>query len=176
MHYLIPALLLVFATAAQAQVYRCTNAAGKVEFSDSPCAAGVDAKVVAPSTGRDDRSLARENEELKRRLFEAESRPVAPPQPVQGVAAPAPAAPAPARAPQRTQADLQAERADSYECERAKREYDVALSSRVGKSKAPAAEMAMYSACGMRPPDRTVIIERGAPGSCVRVGATLHCR
>jgi hypothetical protein len=174
--------LLAASLPAAAQVYRCTNASGKTEYSDAPCASSSrDGRMVAPKAERS--TLEAENELLRKQLAEEQLRRAqaeGSARPAARAQSPAPA-PAPAAAPApvtgRTQADLQAERADSYECQRAKRDYEVLLSSIGSKDRAQAAEAAMYSACGMRTPDRTIINihPRGAPG-CVRVGNSVQCQ
>jgi len=163
--------LSVLCADATAQVYRCTNAAGKVEYSDAPCAvAHRENRVVAPKVERSQRELELENELLRRQISDERSRR----QLRDSRAVEAPQVQTPYG---RTEADLQAERADSHECARAKRDYEVILSSIAGKSRAPAAEAAMYSACGMRAPDKTTINVRPRLGAttCVQSGSVLHC-
>ena len=164
-------LSLLFVAHAHAQVYRCTNAAGKVEYSDAPCAeTSRDARMVAPRMERTPAEI--ENEQLRRQLAEEQNR-RRQAENADRERAQQPAPPVIGR----TQADLQAERGNSIECERAKRDYEVILSSIGSKSRAPAAEAAMYSACGMRAPDKTIINVRPEhrPSTCVRVGSMLQC-
>jgi len=168
--------LLVFfsavSAASSAQVYRCTAPSGKVEYSDAPCSAtSKDNRLVAPKVERSQREVELENEYLRRQLSEERLRrnarvPSSPP--------PVEAPPRPALG--RTQADLQAERADSWECSKAKRDYDVLSGSITDRRRLPAAEVAMYSACGMRNPDKTIInVVPAPPSTCVRVGGSIHC-
>jgi hypothetical protein len=178
MRYIIPAaLLLCCAITAQAQVYRCTGANGKVEFSDAPCAtSSTDSRVVMPQAATGDRSLQMENERLRMQLLEEQNKRL---RAENAGARDAAATPTPAPAPPavgRTQADLQAERANTYECEQARRNYEVALSAVTGRSTAPAARAAMYSACGMLPPSvESNVNIRSAPGNCIRRGNILQC-
>jgi hypothetical protein len=159
MRLLIPLIFLAFVGTATAQVYRCTNGAGKVEYSDAPCGSTASSsRLVVPPLSEEER-LRRENEALRRKVLEQENSQLR--NEIQRRGAPPPV-PIPTQ-PQvvgRTDADLQAEKSNTSECARAKREYEVALSSITSKATVPAAEMAMFSACGIRPPDRTVIIER----------------
>ena len=173
-------LSLFFVASAHAQVFRCTNAAGKIEYSDAPCSqASKDARMVAPKVERTPAEI--ENEQLRRQLADEQNRRLraeSAERMERERAQQAPPPPAPVTG--RTQADLQAERGNSIECERAKRDYEVILSSIGSKSRAPAAEAAMYSACGMRTPDRLTIINnnhprRGTTSNCVTVGASLQC-
>ena len=168
-------VMLVAASSAFAQVYRCTTTAGKVEYSDAPCQASRgEARLIAPPVSESEK-LRRENEELRRQV-DAQNKIMR----NQAAAPPANAVPAPAPAPVappigRTQADVQADRADTPECARAKREYEIALSSIAGRNTSAAAEAAMQSACGMRTPDRTIININRGPTNCTRVGSILSC-
>ncbi|WP_298928610.1 DUF4124 domain-containing protein [uncultured Ramlibacter sp.] len=143
-----PALIafttLLLPAMAQAQVFRCTNAAGQTEYMDAPCAGGkgrtveVDQNTLPGQAGRE-QVLKDENERL-RNAQAANQR---------NAAADVPLG--------RTEADLQAERANSYECKRATRSYEVAASSIHSWRNTEPEELAMYSACGMRVPDKTVV-------------------
>jgi hypothetical protein len=168
-------VVLAFTATAHAQVYRCTGASGKTEFSDAPCPPSArEAQMLRPAPSPAERALQQENERLRRQLLEEQNRRLraenaVPPKPQ------APSAPAPQVG--RTAADLQAERAGTYECEQAKRNYEVALSSISRHSTAESAKLSMYSACGIQPPNETKIEVRTAPGSstCVKTGNVLHC-
>lgn len=164
--------LSAFSGASSAQVYRCTAPSGKVEYSDAPCSAtSKDNRLVAPKVERSRRDVELENDDLRRQLSEERLKrsarvPSSPP--------PVETPPTPVRG--RTESDLQAERADSWECSKAKRDYDVLSGSVTDKRRLPAAEVAMYSACGMRNPDKTIInVVPAPPSTCVRVGGSVHC-
>lgn len=140
-------LVLLTCTVAAQQVYRCKNASGSLEFSDAPCSSGRtgDKISVQPNTldssATREHLLRQENERLKEqlRLQESSMRQSAP-----------------VTAPQRSQGDLQAERIDTIECTRARRDYEVTASSS-GNSRAivEAKKSAMYGVCGMREPNQT---------------------
>jgi hypothetical protein len=145
-----PAVMVVLlATAscwplAQAEVYKCVNAAGAVEFSDAPCAKGQQGQVVEVKPNNLDTSeqreatLRSENQMLRDKLAASERA----------------AADAKAQAP----VDPQAYRMDSAACKTAKRDYEVtASSSAPNRAMLRARESAMYGACGMREPDRQTI-------------------
>lgn len=132
---------------AQQQVYKCKNTKGKIEFSDSPCqGASVSERIQIQSnsvdySGSREYQLRRENKQLKEQLHEQQRSSV-----FDG------------RAPQRTQPDLQAERIDSFACEKAKRDYEVTASSRANDSALVESRRSiMYGACGMREPDKNTI-------------------
>lgn len=138
-------VLLTLSLASTAEVFRCTHAAGKVEYTDAPCVGSVGRSVpvqqnVLPAQAVPDRALKDENERLRGELELAKAR-VGPMPPAAG----------------RSEADLQAEKGTSLECTRAKRSYEVAASSIQTDRNTDADELAVYSACGIRPPDKTVL-------------------
>ncbi|NML47748.1 DUF4124 domain-containing protein [Ramlibacter sp. G-1-2-2] len=175
MHYFLGAVLFLSLVSANAQVFRCTSPGGKVEYSDAPCAPGSkDAHQVAPKATVDPAALQQENQRLRMQVLEEENRrlksEVAAAR--NAAAAPAPAGPVVGR----TAADIQADRADSFACRQAKRDYEFALSSIGGRSTVPAAKAAMYSACGLQPPSETTVEVRDRRSStCVRVGGIFQC-
>ncbi len=179
MRHLFLIAALAGSAAAHAQVYRCTAPNGKVEFSDAPCAtSSKDSRVVVPQAPTGERALQQENERLRMQLLEEQNRRLRSENAAaREAAAPVVSPPADTRAPGRTAADLQAERANTYECEQAKRNYEVALSSVTSQRTVPAAKASMYSACGMAPPNETTINIRSAPvpGNCIRRGNSLQC-
>ncbi len=126
---------------AAQSVFKCLNAAGKIEFSDAPCqGARTGARVQAQgnsidSSGSRELQLRFENEQLKERLLDQERR-------------------AGASKGPRTQQDLQAERVDSFVCEKAKRDYEVTANSNSSNpSIVQAKRSMMFGTCGMRGPD-----------------------
>jgi hypothetical protein len=152
--FTLAVLVLILPIAASAQVFRCTNSAGKVEYSDAPCAGGGGRAVtvnqnVLPGPAAREQALRAENERLRDEL--AGRRP-------QSLGNPSPSpAPGATQAFGRTEADLAAEKGGSIECSRAKRNYEVATSSIQPNRNTDADELAMYSACGIKPPDKTVV-------------------
>lgn len=138
------AIVFVFASPwASAQlVYRCTDAAGKVQLSDKAC--GKDAVdgsrvLLRPNTldtsGAREQQLREENARLREQMQQQR----------QGSGA---------QTTGRTEADLQADRSSSYECKQAQRGLEVAASSITapnGEARR-AAEQRMRAACGMREP------------------------
>ncbi|WP_369798999.1 DUF4124 domain-containing protein [Caenimonas sp. SL110] len=143
--------MLAFAAPSHAQVSRCTTAAGKVEYTDGPCVNGTSRPVQVnqnsiPSSGHREQVLRDENERLRRQLEvnKISSQPQLP-------------TAANTSALGRTESDLAAEKGGTMECARAKRNYEVATSSIQPNRNTDADELAMYSACGIKPPDKTVI-------------------
>lgn len=116
------------------------------EYTDAPCtgASGRAVSVhqdVLSSQDLRDKILKDENQRLRSELEAAKAKGGAASQAASG----------------RTQADLQAEKGNSIECTRAKRNFEVAASSIQVDRNTDADELAMYSACGMKPPDKTVV-------------------
>lgn len=131
---------------AQAQVYKCKeDRSGKITYSDVPCHGkntGRDIEVLdntLDTSGSREQALRREVRELQERMDGYESR-------------------AGRSQYGRTQADLQAERADSVACERARRSLEIEAGSMTrNRSTVASKEAAMRSACGLREPDRVEI-------------------
>jgi len=143
-------LIALVPSLAEAEVFRCTTAAGKVEYSNVPCVNGTSRPVQVdhnsiPSSGYREQVLRDENERLRKQM-EASKTSNQP----QSTATNTPAL-------GRTEADLAAEKGGTIECARAKRNYEVATSSIQQDRNTAADELAMYSACGIKPPDKTVI-------------------
>jgi len=176
MHRFLGAVLFLSLASANAQVFRCTTAGGKVEYSDAPCAPGSrDAQLVAPKAAPDAAALQQENQRLRMQALEEENRRLKSEAAANraAAAAPAPAGPVVGR----TAADVQADRADSFQCRQARRDYEFALSSIGGRSTVPAAKASMYSACGLQPPSETTVeVHDRRSGTCVRVGGIFQCR
>lgn len=137
-----------YAPLASAEVYRCTNSAGKTEFSDAPCPRGSASKsldirpnVVDTSDFRE-QSLRAENQALRNQLATRQ----------------ADAATAPATANSGSANSPDASRIDSAACRTAKHDLEITASSIVkNPAMFRAREAAMYGACGLREPDRTNI-------------------
>lgn len=139
------AVLLSSGNASAQQVFKCLNSVGKVEFSDVPCqGARTGGRVEAQgnsidSSGSRELQLRFENERLKEQLREQERR-------------------AASAKGSRTQQDLQAERVDSFACEKAKRDYEVTANSNSSNASIVQAKRSMmYGACGMREPDNKIV-------------------
>ncbi|HEY5582245.1 MAG TPA: DUF4124 domain-containing protein [Rhodoferax sp.] len=139
-------LVLAFANsdvAAQQQVFKCKDAAGKIEFTDYPCGGSrtggripVEVNSLDFSAGRESQ-LRKENEQLRDQQRSAPSN---------GIAS------------QRTQPDLQTQRIDSIACERAKRDYEVTASSTANsRAIVQSKRSMMYGTCGMKEPDQNTI-------------------
>ena len=134
-----------YSNGADAQIFKCQNAMGKIEFSDAPCnSAHTTSKIRAQpnsldSSGSRELSLRLENEKLREQLSQQPNKLA------NGVA------------PQRTQPDLQSERIDTIACERAKRDYEITASASSYSDKPAIVEAKrsmMYGACGMREPNK----------------------
>jgi hypothetical protein len=150
--YVLASIIAVAPGLAEAEVFRCTTAAGKVEYSDGPCVNGTSRQVQVnqnslSSSGHREQVLRGENERLRNQLEahknskQSQSSTAAANTPALG----------------RTEADLAAEKGGSIECARAKRSYEVATSSIQQNRNTAAEELSMYSACGIKPPDKTVV-------------------
>lgn len=113
----VPMQLVSVAASAQA-VYKCLKSAGQYEFSDLPCAVATPSTVlkVQPNTLRHDGErelkLRQENAQLRHELVRRDLETPAPTRP-------------------HHPADLRAERADSMECKKARRDYEVTANSRL---------------------------------------------
>lgn len=165
------ALLAVISLAgpAHAQVYKCKeNGSGKITYSDVPCHGGNTGRDVdvrdntLDTSGSREQALRREVRELQERMDTYESR-------------------AGSSQYGRTQADLQAERADSVACERARRSLEIEAGSMTrNKATVASREAAMRSACGLREPDRVEIHNDYRGRTPARVhrpnpGVITHC-
>ena len=134
-----------FSNGAGAQIFRCQNAMGKIEFSDAPCSSAHTKSEIRArpntldSSGSRELLLRQENEKLREQLTQQQntiSR---------------------STAPQRTQPDLQSERIDTIACERAKRDYEITANASSNSDKPAIVEAKrsmMYGTCGMREPNK----------------------
>lgn len=140
---------LVASGSCFAQVNKCITADGKIEFTSKLCAsnaAGERVRAVpnsVDSSGAREQALKAENQRLREQLNEQSVSPQGAQSSQNG----------------RTYADLQAEKASSYDCEIAQKNY-ATTASISGKYKRDATpeRLKMCSACGMREPDVTNII------------------
>lgn len=151
---LIGLLSLSVPDVARAQVHKCVNAAGRVEYREGPCAADtkggqVNVQANTSDGGAVERArLYMENEQLRERLQRAEANQ----QPSGGVG--------------RTQADLASQAGSSQACQQARRSYETAASSIApNKADIAARRSAMHTSCGtVEPPVTEVtVIKRPAP-------------
>jgi|GEM_PF-2474172 len=133
---------------AAQQVFKCTNAAGKIEFSDAPCHGSRTVEKVRAQantldlSGSRELQLRKDIEQLREQLKDQQQK----------------AIPTGALAPQRMQPDLQAERIDTLACERARRDYEVTASSTSNSQTIVEAKRSiMYGTCGMREPNKNSI-------------------
>lgn len=135
-------ILLISKSAAAQEVYRCKAPDGRVLFSDAPCpsASKAERMVVTPNSldhgGAREQQLLIENQRLKEQIRTQQALQIPPP--------------SPAEPPKR------AERIDSIECQKARRDYEVTANSSSSKKRViEAKRAAMYGICGIREPDRT---------------------
>lgn len=142
-------VLIAAGSVEAAEVFKCTTASGKVEFTDAPCGAKQTSAVVDARPNSLDNSAVREqllkieNQSLRDKLSAIQ--------------------PAPATSMQR-QTDFA--RSDTPECRSARRDVEAAATS-VENNRAliRARQSAMYIACGVREPDRqTTNIDVGRDG------------
>ena len=138
---LASALPLLFASGAQAaEVFKCTAASGKVEFTDAPCGTTQKSAVVEARPNSLDNSAVREQ------LLKIENRSL---QDKLAATQPVPATP--------LQGQTEFARSDSAACRSAKRDAEVAASSiQNNKALIRTQQSAMYIACGVREPDRQI--------------------
>ena len=132
---------LIFVSGVQAaEVFRCTAASGKVEFTDAPCGTSQKSAVVEARPNSLDNSAVREQ------LLKIENRSLqdklAAPQPVPATS---------------LQGQPEFARSDTAACRSAKRDVEVAATS-VENNKAliRTRQSAMYVACGVREPDKQI--------------------
>lgn len=179
---------------SSAEVFRCTDPAGKVEYSDSPCVSGTGKVIlvnqnVFPGAAAREQALVDENRRLRSQLDAGRS---------------AEPAAVPAATIGRTDADLAAEKSSSQECAQARKNFEFSASARDLSRNTQADELAVYVACGIRPPDKVVNVTGGGgagvyrpfplrdarvdrpqprpgtapigtPGTCMQTGARLGC-
>jgi len=132
---------LLFVNGAQAaEVFKCTAASGKIEFTDAPCGTSRKFAVVEARPNSLDNSAVREQ------LLKIENRSLQ-----DKLAA---TQPTPATA---LQGQSDNTRADSQACRSAKRDAEVAATSvENNRDLIRARRSAMYIACGVREPDKQI--------------------
>ncbi len=138
--------LLCGGDVAAQQIYKCKTSTGKIEFSDAPCQTAHSSEKILvqgntlDSSGNRELLLRKENEELKEQLRNQQQKAVTS---------------SGGMASQRTQPDFQAERIDTFACEKAKRDYEVTASSTANSQTiVDAKRSVMFGTCGMREPDK----------------------
>ena len=138
----VTAAATLFATRAveAAEVFKCTNASGKVEFTDAPCGAKQASAVI------DARPNSLDNSAVREQLLKIENRAL------QDKLASTQAA---AATSMQGQTDFA--RSDTPACRTARRDVEAAATS-VENNRAliRARQSAMYVACGVREPDRQI--------------------
>lgn len=141
MTLLLPVGFLLVAGASQgAEVFKCTNASGKVEFTDAPCGTAQKSAVV------DARPNSLDNSAVREQLLKIGNRALQ-----DKLAATQPAAAVP------LQAQTDPSRSDSPACRTAQRDAEIAATSiENNKQLIRARRSAMYVACGVREPDKQV--------------------
>lgn len=137
---------LCWSAPCAAQIYKCVDpASGHTSFTDQPCAPGHTAAEMAlpepntvDSSGAREQILMREMEALRERLRAVEEARI-----------------------QRSDADLQAERVNSFACSQAQRAYELEAGAlKQNEAAIEAKRAAMYGACGLREPDRIEIEQK----------------
>jgi hypothetical protein len=150
-------LALFAMSAAQAQILKCVDAKGNVEFSNQSCQKGWTRQELAikentvNSSGAREQALLLENQRLKEQLQKSQAE----------TAAQASAPPGAPAAPILSEADLQAQRLRSGACDDAARRYELAAGSISPQLELIAARRSgMFAACGIREPDSVQIIHQ----------------
>lgn len=132
---------LLFASGVQAaEVFKCTAASGKVEFTDAPCGTSQKSAVIEARPNSLDNSAVREQ------LLKIENRSL---QEKVAATQPVPATP--------LQGQTEFARSDTAACRSAKRDVEVAATSiEDNKALIRTRQSAMYVACGVREPDKQI--------------------
>jgi hypothetical protein len=147
------ALALLLAAPASAQVYKCTDAAGQVVFSDQPCGQGQRRELLNPrdnsldTSGEREQALKNEIRELRTRLDKADAG----------------TAPASAQNAARADTDTQhgrtdrSDRTDSSACEEARNRFEIAAgAANPNVATLQARRSLMHAACGLPEPTTPV--------------------
>ena len=165
-------LAQTFAAPAHAQILKCVDANGNVEFSNQSCQPGWKRQELTlkentvNNSGAREQALLEENKRLKNELQKTSS---------EAKSTTAPAAPA---TPVLTEADLQAQRQRSSACDDAARRYEIAAGSIAPQAELIAARRStMFATCGIREPDSVQIITNvpaEAPRPCLLWGQRMQ--
>lgn len=168
-------LTLLVASSAHAQILKCVDGKGNVEFSNQSCQPGWKRQELAlkentiNSSGAREQALLEENKRLKEQLQKNSS---------EAQSAPAPSAHAAPTMPVLTEADLKAQRQRSSACDDAARRYEIAAGSIAPQAELIAARRStMFATCGIREPDTVQIINQvqtEAPRPCLLWGQRMH--
>lgn len=167
-------LALLCITAAQAQILKCEDAKGNVEFSNQSCQTGwtrqeltIRENTINSSISRE-QALLQENQALKEQLQKSRAE--------AGAAQSSAPVGAPS-APVVTEADLQAQRQRSSVCDEAARRYEIAAGSIAPVPDLIAARRsAMFAACGIPEPSSVSItsnVQTDAPRPCLLWGSRM---
>ena len=165
-------LALVAAAPTQAQILKCVDAKGNVEFSNQSCQPGWKRQELTlkentvNSSGAREQALLEENKRLKDQLQKTSSEAKSTTEPTAPVA------------PVLTEADLQAQRQRSSACDDAARRYEIAAGSIAPQTELIAARRStMFATCGIREPDNVQVIthvQTEAPRPCLLWGQRMQ--
>ncbi len=164
-------LVLALTAPAEAQILKCVDAKGNVEFSNQSCQPGWKREELTlkentvNSSGAREQALLEENQRLKDQLQKISS---------EAKSASTPAAPAPVL----TEADLLAQRQRSSACDDAARRYEIAAGSIAPQTELIAARRStMFATCGIREPDTVQVItnvQTETPRPCLLWGQRMQ--
>lgn len=169
----VPGMAWVAPAPAQAQILKCVDAKGNVEFSNQSCQPGWKRQELAlkentvNSSGAREQALLEENKRLKEQLQKNSSEvksTIAPAAPVALVL---------------TEVDLQAQRQRSSACDEAARRYEIAAGSIAPQAELIAARRStMFATCGIREPDSVQVVTQvqmeAAPRPCLLWGQRMQ--
>ena len=163
-------LVLSLAAPVHAQILKCVDARGNVEFSNQSCQVGWKRQELTlkentvNTSGAREQALLEENKRLKDQLQKMPSQ----------AKAAATAAPAPVL----SEADLHAQRQRSSACDDAARRYEIAAGSIAPQAELIAARRStMFATCGIREPDTVQVItnvQTEAPRPCLLWGQRMQ--
>ena len=167
-------LILALTAPAHAQILKCVDVRGNVEFSNQSCQPGWKRQELAikentvTSLGAREQALLEENKRLKDQLQSTRSD--------AGAGSAAAANPAPALV--LTEADFQAQRQRSSACDDAARRYEIAAGSIAPQTELIAARRStMFAICGIREPDTVQVItnvQTETPRPCLLWGQRMQ--
>ena len=167
-------LVLALTAPAEAQILKCVDTKGNVEFSNQSCQPGWKRQELAikentvNSSGAREQALLEENKRLKDQLQSTRSD--------SGAGSASAANPGPA--PVLTEADFQAQRQRSSSCDDAARRYEIAAGSIAPQTELIAARRStMFATCGIREPDTVQVItnvQTEIPRPCLLWGQRMQ--